>query len=326
MTAKHPRTASKAASKPASRSANDDRVAALRRFNRFYTRQVGALEEHLLASQFSLVEARVLYEIANRQSPTAAEIAAELTLDAGYMSRTLRRLLKLGLVTRTTSKDDRRRSLLALTAKGEKAFAELDAAARQEIAALLRPLTPAQEDRLFDAIQAVEEVLGGDSAKRPRSYLLRAPGPGDLGWVVSRHGALYAEEYGWDERFEALVAEIVAGFVHHDSEGRQRCWIVEMDGAPVGSVFVTRKSATVAQLRLLLVEPRARGLGIGARLVDECVAFARQSGYRRLRLWTQSTLDSARRIYERAGFRLVERERHRSFGPELVAETWELEL
>jgi DNA-binding MarR family transcriptional regulator/GNAT superfamily N-acetyltransferase len=303
-----------------------DRVELLRRFNRFYTRQVGALEEHLLHSPFSIAEARVLYEIANRDAATATEIATDLKLDAGYMSRLLRRLVKLGLVARVASRADRRRSPLALTGRGKKAFAELNASARVDAAAWLGPLSPRQQDRLFEALRTIEEVLGTDNARQPRSYLLRPPRPGELGWVVSRHGALYAEEHGWDERFEALVAEIVAKFGREAHAERQRCWIAEMDGEPVASVFVTEVSATVAQLRLLLVEPRARGLGIGERLVEECITFSRLAGYRRLRLWTQSTLGSARRIYEKAGFSVVERRRHRDFGPELVAETWELAL
>jgi DNA-binding MarR family transcriptional regulator/predicted N-acetyltransferase YhbS len=303
-----------------------DRIERLRRFNRFYTRLVGALEEHLLQSPFSLAEARVLYELAHRSRPTASEIAEELGIDAGYLSRILRRLGKLGLVERARSAEDRRVSPLSLTGSGEAAFARLEANTRAEVARWLEALSPERQDRLFEAVRIIEDVLGGDADRRPRAYLLRPPRPGELGWVVSRHGALYGEEHGWDRRFEALVAGIVSAFGSEADPDRESCWIAEMDGEPVGSVLVTRASDAVAQLRLLLVEPRARGLGIGSRLVEECIRFARRAGYATLRLWTQSNLDAAREIYVAAGFRRVQQERHRSFGPELTAETWELTL
>jgi DNA-binding MarR family transcriptional regulator/GNAT superfamily N-acetyltransferase len=303
----------------------DRSIEAWRRFNRFYTTQVGALEEHLLDSPFSLPEARVLYEVANGQQVTATQITHILSLDAGYLSRILRHLMKAGLVERKTSKEDRRRGILSLTRKGREAFARLDESAKKEVEALLTRLSPEKEKVLLEAMAAIEQVLGPEPDK-PKSYVLRAPEPGDLGWIVSRHGALYASEYGWNERFEALVAEIVSQFANTRDAERERGWIAEVDGAPAGSVLVTKASATVAQLRLLLVEPGARGLGIGRRLIDECIRFARRAGYRRLRLWTQSNLRAARHLYENMGFELVEEERHNKFGPELTGELWERKL
>jgi DNA-binding MarR family transcriptional regulator/GNAT superfamily N-acetyltransferase len=303
----------------------DQRVAAVRRFNRFYTTRIGVLQEGLLQSRFSLTEARVLYELAHRERPTATLLGKELGLDAGYLSRILRGFTQHGLVARKSSSADGRQTLLSLTRKGRRAFGTLDARSRDEIAAMLRGLPAADHRRLIDAMRTIEDVLGGrPEPKAP--YLIRPPEPGDMGWVVHRHGALYAQEYGWDEQFEALVATIVAKFVQRYDPKRERCWIAERDGKPAGSVFLVRHSKTVAQLRLLLVEPAARGLGIGARLVSECVRFARRVGYRKITLWTNSVLVAARHIYEKAGFRLVARERHRSFGHALVGETWELKL
>lgn len=300
-------------------------VDALRRFDRFYTRQVGALGEHLLQSPFSLAEARVLYEIANRERPTATEIGRELRIDPGYLSRILRQLMNARFVERVKSLEDRRQSVLSLTKKGEKAFSELDSMARDRVSRLLSSISPKKQERLVEAMRTIEQILAPESAK-PKSYLLRSAQPGEMGWVISRHGAIYAAEYGWDERFEALVAEIVAEFMSERDPNRERCWIAEMDGEPVGCVFACRVSETIAQLRLLFVEPAFRGLGIGARLIDECIRFTQQTGYQRLRLWTQANLESARRLYEAAGFRIVSKERHRRFGPELTAETWELKL
>jgi DNA-binding MarR family transcriptional regulator/GNAT superfamily N-acetyltransferase len=299
----------------------------VRRFNRFYTSRIGVLDEGLLDSPFSLTEVRVLYEIAHRQGATAARLADDLRIDRGYLSRMLRRFESQGLLRRTTSDDDGRASLLSLSAKGKRTFAALDARQDSEVASLLAPLAPAQQQRLVAAMGEIQGVLDASrSAKARAPWILRAPVPGDLGWVVHRHGALYAQEYGYDERFEALVAGIVAEFVAGFDSARERCWIAERNGEIAGSVFLVRKSATIAKLRLLYVEPSARGLGIGARLVDECIRFARQSGYRRLTLWTQSELTSARRIYETAGFRLVAEKPHHSYGKDLVAETWELKL
>ena len=303
----------------------DQRVAAVRRFNRFYTPRIGLLEKGYLKSPFSLSEARVLYELAQRERPTAVELARDLGLDAGYLSRILRRFEKQRLLVRSPGETDGRRRHLSLTAKGQLAFAPLNSRSREDIGAMLGGLPVAEQERLVEAMRTIEAALGAKPEPRV-PYLLRPHRPGDMGWVVHRHAALYAEEYGWDERFEALVAEIVARFIHRYDPKRERCWIAERDGKIVGSVFLVRHSPTVAQLRLLLVEPSARGLGIGAQLVDECIRFARQPGYRKITLWTNSILLAARRIYEKAGFRLVASERHRSFGHALVGETWELRL
>lgn len=278
-----------------------------------------------LDSPFSLTEARVLYELAHREGPTAAALAVELGLDAGYLSRILRAFEQRGFLQRARSKADGRRAHLRLTARGRKAFAPLDTRSRDDVAALLGRLPAARQQRLVEALQTVEEVLGG-TAERAGPYVLRGHQAGDLGWVVHRHAVLYAEEYGFNEAFEALVATVVADFVRRFDPRRDHCWIAEKDGAPVGSVFCVHRSARVAQLRLLLVEPTARGSGLGARLVDECIRFARSAGYRTLTLWTNSVLVAARRIYQAAGFRLIRSERHRSFGRDLVGETWELRL
>jgi len=303
----------------------DHRVAAVRRFNRFYTRQIGLLQESYLKSQFSLSQVRVLYELAHRERPTATELGRELGLDPGYLSRILRLFERRGLLKRTPSKADGRQSHLFLTARGQAAFAPLNTRSREEIGSMLRALRARDQIRLVDSMHAIEGVLGAQPEKKV-PYLLRPHRPGDMGWVVSRHGALYAQEYGWDETFEALVAGIVKKFIEHYDPRKERCWIAEKDGEPVGSVFVVKQSATVAKLRLMLVEPKARGLGIGARLVDECVRFAGQTGYGKITLWTNSVLRAARRIYKEAGFRLIRQERHRSFGHDLVGETWDLKL
>ena len=298
------------------------RVAAIRRFNRFYTSKIGVL--HYLGSDFSLAEVRVLYELAHRAAaPTAAQLGKDLNLDAGYLSRLVNEFERRGLIARTRSASDGRRSHLALTTAGRAAFAPLGARSHDEMAALLAPLSDANQRRVIEAMETIEAVLGGDG---PPPFTLRPHRPGDMGWVVQRHGALYAREYGWDERFEALVASIVAKFIERFDPARERCWIAEKDGAPVGSVFLVKRSKTVAQLRLLIVAPNARGLGIGARLVAECEAFARASGYRTITLWTNSVLTSARRIYEAAGYRLVDSKPHESFGHKLVGENWEKPL
>lgn len=303
----------------------DDRVAAVRRFNRFYTLKIGALAEGHSKSPFSLAEARVLYELANRDRPTAGELARDLGLDAGYLSRILAGFERRGQIVKEPSPADGRQSLLALTEAGRAAFAPLNDQTRRDIASMLAPLRAADQERLVAAMRTIEELLGAAPENRA-PYLLRPHQPGDMGWVVSAHGALYAREYGWDQTFEALVAEIVARFVRRYDPVRERCWIAEKDGANVGSAFVVRKSASVAKLRLLIVDPKARGLGIGRRLVEECVRFARQARYRKLTLWTNSILHAARHLYEEAGFTLVKSEPHRSFGHELVGETWDLKL
>jgi DNA-binding MarR family transcriptional regulator/N-acetylglutamate synthase-like GNAT family acetyltransferase len=303
----------------------DPRVDVVRRFNRFYTRRIGALRAGLLDSPFPLAEARLLYELAHRSHPTAAELARDLGLDAGYLSRMLRGLERRRLITRSRSASDARQSLLALTATGRRAAATLDARSSAEVRAMLGKLPDAGQRRLVEAMGDVERLLG--AAPGPSApYLLRPHQPGDMGWVVHRHGALYAQEYGWDERFEALVANIVAKFIDDFDPQRERCWIAERDGGIVGAVFLITKSPTVAQLRMLYVEPAARGLGIGKRLVDECERFAREKGYRKIVLWTNSCLHAARHIYEAAGYRLVAEEPHHSFGHRLVGQTWELKL
>ena len=301
------------------------RVEAVRRFNRFYTRQIGVLQEGLLRSPFSLTEARVIYELAHHETTTATELGNELGLDAGYLSRILREFKRRSLVDKKPSKKDGRQSLLWLTEQGQQAFAMLNARSHHEIEAMLAELPAGEQDRLLQAMLAIEKLLAAQP-EHSVPYLLRTHQPGDMGWVVYRHGVLYAEEYGWDEQFEALVAEIVAKFIQNYDAKRERCWIAEMDGEIVGSVFLVKKSDEIAKLRLLLVEPKARRIGIGTRLVDECVRFARRVGYEKVTLWTNSVLSAARHIYEKAGFRLVEQEAHHSFGHDLVGETWELEL
>jgi len=303
----------------------DGSVAAVRRFNRFYTRQIGVLEEGLAQSPFSLAEARVMYELAQRERPTAAELGRDLGLDAGYLSRILRGFEDKGLIARRPSDTDGRQSLVALTAAGRAAFDRLEQATRAQIAAMLQPLSARAQGRLLQAMATIEALLGGGGEPRV-PYVLRTHQPGDLGWIVQRHGALYAEEYGFDETFEGLVAEIVAQFARGHDPARERCWIAERDGVAVGSVMLVRASDDVAKLRLLLVEPEARGLGIGARLVEECTRFARRAGYRTITLWTNSVLHAARRIYQNAGYRLVRAEPHHSFGHDLIGETWELTL
>jgi DNA-binding MarR family transcriptional regulator/N-acetylglutamate synthase-like GNAT family acetyltransferase len=303
----------------------DRKVDAMRRFNRFYTKQIGVLREGLLKSPFSLTEGRVLYELAHREKAVATALSEELSLDSGYLSRILRAFKNRGLITKEMSTADGRQSFLSLTRKGQEAFAKLNADAREEIRAMLSGLQLRGQSRLIEAMETIQELLGARPDGRS-PFLLRPHQPGDMGWVVHRHGVLYAQEYGWDEQFEALVAGIVARFIQKYDAKRERCWIAEKDGEPVGSVFLVSRSKKVAQLRLLLVEPRARGLGIGERLVFECLRFARQVGYRKMMLWTNAGLDAARHIYEKAGFRLVDEEKHHSFGHDMTGQTWELTL
>jgi len=311
----------------------DAHVAALRAFNRFYTRRIGVLDEHLYGTPFTLPQTRVLWELAHHDGITASELARLLDLDAGYLSRLLAALKAKRLVRAQRSPADARQSVLTLTAAGRRAFAPMDAHSQAQVNALLAPLDEPNRRRLLHAAGTIESLLGAPRNDRA-PYLLRAPQPGDIGWVVSRHGAIYAHEYGWDFTFEGLVASIAGRFVEHFDAKREACWIAERDGQNIGCVFLVqardektdRPERGVAQLRLLLIEPSARGLGIGARLVAECERFARQAGYRRIKLWTQSTLLAARAIYGKAGYRLVGSEPHHSFGADLVGEMWELAL
>lgn len=303
------------------------RVETVRRFNRFYTQQIGVLQEGLLDSPFSLTEARVIYELAHHEQTTATHLGQELGLDAGYLSRILRRIQKRGLIEKRPSEADARQNLVSLTEQGQEAFAQLNAASRGEIEAMLSEFTEEEQHRLIQAMHTIEELLAAPPEHRV-PYILRPHQSGDMGWVVHRHGVLYNQEYGWDETFEALVAEIVAQFIQNYDPKRERCWIAEKDGENVGSVFLVKhpEREGVANLRLLLVEPKARGLGIGKRLVHECTRFARQVGYRKITLWTNNVLHAARHIYEQEGYELVHEEPHHSFGHDLGGETWELEL
>ena len=305
----------------------DQQVGAVRRFNRFFTRKIGVLREGLLHSPYSLAESRLLFELANRHSLTAAELCRDLGLDAGYVSRILSSFEEKGLVARARSKADGRQRIVRLTAAGRKAFALLDRRSHEEVSELLNGLSGEDQERLLNAMHTIETVLGDrPGLKFAEPFILRLPEPGDMGWVAHRHGVLYAQEYGWDATFEALVAQIVADFVSHFKPGRERCWIAEIDCEIVGSVFVVEASESVARLRLLLVEPKARGLGLGARLVEECLRFARRSGYKKMTLWTNSVLVAARRLYQKAGFHIVAQEEYRGFGRDLVGETWDLNL
>jgi len=307
----------------------EQQIAAVRRFNRYYTRQIGVLRKTFLDSPYSLGEARVLYEVASRRAPTASDIARSLDLDAGYLSRVLRNFERRGLIRRQPSSKDARQSHLTLTARGQKSFTPLDARSQRDTAAMLAKLEPADRARLIAAMTAIEGLLGGAPAAEAapqRNYILRPPRPGDFGWIVKRHAELYAQEYLWREPFEGVCAQIVADFVNKYDASRERCWIAESDGENVGTVMLVNDGDGVARLRLLLVEPRARGLGIGARLTDEAVRFARGAGYRKITLWTHSVLTAARHIYQGAGFKLMRSEEHQSWGQPVVSEHWDLEL
>lgn len=304
---------------------SEERIGAVRHFNRFFTRQIGVLREGLLHSPYSLTEARILFELAHRDHVTASDLCRELGLDAGYLSRIVVRLEQQGLIDKVRSENDGRQRLLSLTSEGENAFSLLDQRSRDEVTEMLNDLSEEDQQRLLKAMQTIESVLT-KGLKFSEPFFLRSHEPGDMGWVTYRHGVLYAQEYGWDEHFEALVAQIVADFINNYNFERERCWIAEMDGEIVGSVFVVQSSETIAKLRLLLVEPKARGLGLGTRLVEECIRFARRRGYEKIVLWTNSVLVEARHIYEKTGFKLVAQEAHRSFGHDLIGETWELPL
>jgi DNA-binding MarR family transcriptional regulator/GNAT superfamily N-acetyltransferase len=323
---------------------SEDHVAVVRAFNRFYTNVIGLLQEGLLATPYSLTEARVIFELAGRDHADATELRRVLDIDAGYLSRVLARLEGGQLISRQRSAGDGRRLAIGLTEQGQAAFRMLDMRSASQISELLDRLSGADQRRLTSAMATVREII--EDTPRPAGYVLRAPLPGDLGWVIRQHGAVYADEYRWDSSFESLVARIVADYAErqdtarrgaeqrgaeqHGAEqhgaAREAAWIAEVNGEPAGCVFCMRKSDTTGQLRLLLVDPAARGMGIGARLVAECVSFARRAGYAELVLWTNDILVAARRVYEQAGFRLEEEERHRSFGHDLVGQTWRLPL
>lgn len=307
------------------------RIEAVRRFNRFYTRRIGVLDDGLLDSPFSLAEARLLWELAHADTRlTASRLAKELDLDPGYLSRLLRRLKDRGLVRTSRSKEDARVLWLSLTPAGQRAYAPLDARSREQVAGLLGTLDEPRQQALLDAMALIENALS-DTPREQAPITLRALQPGDLGWVIGRHGALYAQEYGWSTDFEALVARIAADFVERFDPAREAAWIAERDGQRLGCVFLVQARdearqqviPAAAQLRMLLVEPAARGHGLGQRLVDECERFAREQRYRRILLWTNSLLDAARAIYTRTGYRLIASEPHHSFGHDLVGETWE---
>jgi DNA-binding MarR family transcriptional regulator/GNAT superfamily N-acetyltransferase len=301
-----------------------ERVRAFRAFTRFYTKIIGALSEGLLKSPYSLTEVRVMYELANRGATDAIELRRTLGLDASYLSRILTRFESDGMVLRARSEDDARKQVIVLTDKGWSTFDELDKRQTKEVAELLDRLTEEDQRKLVGSMATIQAIL--EDAPRPPAFVLRPLGPGDYGWIIHRHGSIYSQTYGWDATFESLVARIVADYVDNHDPKRENAWIAEVDGEPVGCVFCVRDDDQTARLRLLLVEPGARGLGIGGRLVEECVRFARRAGYERMVLWTNDVLHAARRIYERAGFQLVEEGKHHSWGADLVEQTWELDL
>lgn len=303
----------------------DKKIDTVRRFNRFFTRKIGVLREGLLHTPYSLTEARILFEVADREEVTATDLSRELGLDPGYLSRILTGMEQRRLIEKVPSQTDARRRMLSLTSEGRDAFSLLDARSREEVGEMLGELTDEGQKRLLDAMLTIEGVLD-KSFKFSEPFFLRTHEPGDMGWVVHRHGVLYDREYGWDERFEALVAQIVADFINDNDPQKERCWIAEMNGERVGSVFLVDAGDGVAKLRLLLVEPKARGMGLGDHLVEECIRFARSRGYEKLTLWTNNVLDAARHIYEEQGFGLVEEEEHHTFGKDLIGQNWELEL
>jgi DNA-binding MarR family transcriptional regulator/predicted GNAT family N-acyltransferase len=303
----------------------ESQIAAIRGFSRFYTSKLGIIEPKLLDSPWTLQEARIIYEVARHPGCTATNLVRNLGLDAGFLSRTLQALQRRQVVMRKPSKQDGRASELTLTAKGRAAFAELDSRSRDEVAALLGKLDDGERAAVVHAMTAIEQALEPPPQK-PAGFLLRSHRPGDIGWVISRHGAIYAQEFGWDISFEALVADIAGAFLTSHNPAREHCWIAEVAGEPVGSAFLVKASDDIAKLRLLLVEKKARGLGVGRALTEQCIRFARETGYREITLWTQSMLVAARGIYQTAGFRRTKEEPHHSFGVDLVGETWELRL
>lgn len=305
---------------PITHESAEDPVEALRTFNRFYTNVIGVLREGLLDTPHSLTEARVLFELAQRPATEVVDLRRILDIDGGYLSRILSRLGTGGLIVKERSAQDGRRQIIRLTDRGQEAFAVLDARSAEENHRLLSQHTKEDQRRLLAAMRTIRMVLEG--ALPSQAIMLRPPQPGDFGWVVQRHGVLYADEYGWDESFEALVAHIVADYVDRGDTRREHAWIAEVDGEPVGCVFCVQRDVKTAQLRLLLVESKARGMGIGSRLVEECLRFARRVGYTEISLWTNDVLADACRLYERAGFQLIEDEQHHSFGHDLVGQNW----
>lgn len=304
---------------------HQESITTIREFNRYYTRKIGALNEGLLNSPFSLTEARLIFEIGNHQDITAAALGDMLGLDAGYLSRTLNALEEQNLIERRHSEQDRRQRLINLTAEGRQAFALLDSRSREETAALIADLSAEEIFSLTGAMSNVKQILDPDNKKKGMIYI-RQNEVGDMGWVVQQHGLIYHHEYGWDKTFEAYVAEICAEFIKNYDPDLERCWIAEKDGQQVGAVFCVNAGEGIAQLRMLIVTPKARGLGLGSRLVEECIRFTRQADYRKLTLWTNDILVEARHIYQKSGFKLVEEEKHHSFGKYLVGQNWELTL
>jgi DNA-binding MarR family transcriptional regulator/GNAT superfamily N-acetyltransferase len=303
----------------------DDQISAVRAFNRFYTRKLGVLDQHLGQSPFSLSEARVLYELAHRDEASAKEIGNELGLDPGYLSRIVQSFDEKGLIARKPLPADRRQYQLSLTAKGRQAFAKLNLGSQNEVAAMLARLSAEETTRLTQAMATIEAVLE-QRKSQPASVVLRSHRVGDMGWIISRQAAAYAADYNWDISYEALVAEICAQFIKNYDAAREHCWIAEISGEPVGSVFLVKATDELAKLRLLQVEKKARGLGVGRALVEQCMQGARERGYKRMTLWTQSILVAARGIYKSAGFELIATKPHHSFGQDLVGETWEIDL
>jgi DNA-binding MarR family transcriptional regulator/predicted GNAT family acetyltransferase len=308
-----------------SESLVEERVAAIRHFNRSFTRQIGVLREGLLHSPYSLTEARLIFELAQREGVTASELGNELGLDGGYLSRILAKLEQEEILERTRSEQDGRQRLLGLTRKGKKAFALLDKRSKEEVSEFLGELSEVQQQRLIDAMHTIEGILS-HGLKYAEPFYLRQHEPGDMGWVIHKHGFLYHQEYGWNEECEAFIAQICADFIKTYDPKKERCWIAEMQGEQVGCIFCVKESKDVAKLRLLFVDPKARGLGLGSKLVEECIRFAKRVGYKKLTLWTNDILVEARHIYEKQGFKLVKEEKHHSFGQDLVGQNWELEL
>lgn len=303
-----------------------EKIETVRRFNRLYTKRIGLLNHGLLKSQWPLTQVRILFELAHHEHPTAKDLIRELDIEAGYLSRILSTFEKDGLLQRLPSEADNRQRLLKLTSKGKKAFSVLNARASQEVETLLQSLSPEEQNRLLSAMQTLEGILGSRQNVTQTPYLLRSHVPGDIGWIIHRHGVLYSQEYSFDETFEALVADILARFIQHHDPKREHLWIAEQDGERMGSIMVVDAGENVAQLRLLLVEPKARGKGMGKRLIDECIGFAKRNGYKKLKLWTQSILAEARHLYAKAGFNIVEQKPNKSFGQDLISEVWELPL